>query len=283
MSKVTVMLVLLRKNNVIATTLALSVLGILLFGAVSYVTAISRGYATNDAGLASGMVAALSESGDSQVERADQSSGKRIVGVVTTIDASSVTVASGSSQVLIESEGDVLAYVSDIAGPVKKGDLLTLSAFKGVLMKGSENSGGVIIGVAAQDSQSVDESNSSEYVYTEGTVSKSTQIVKLTINLNKQGTNAGRTLDPSPLSKIGESVTGKQVSDIRVLAALIIFILVLIAEGGIIYGAVTSAVTALGRNPLARKMIRREMLRIIMVAIGVLGVGLAAVYGILWY
>lgn len=277
------MLVLFRKNNYVAITLALTVLGILLFGAASYVAAISRGYATNDVGLASGMVAALSESGDSQVERADQSSGKRIVGVVTTIDASSVTVASGSSQVLIESEGDVLAYVSDIAGPVKKGDLLTLSAFKGVLMKGSENSGGVIIGVAAQDSQSVDESNSSEYVYTEGNVSKSTQIVKLTINLNKQGTNAGRTLDPSPLSKIGESVTGKQVSDIRVLAALIIFILVLIAEGGIIYGAVTSAVTALGRNPLARKMIRREMLRIIMVAIGVLGVGLAAVYGILWY
>lgn len=277
------MLTLIRKDRFVAIVLALAMLGIFLVSAGAYVAAIARGYATDDAGLTAGMVAALSESGDSAVERADQSSGKRIVGVVTTTDASSVTVASEDSQVLIESEGDVQAYVSDIAGAVNKGDLLMISAFKGVLMKGSDTATGTILGVAAQDSSSVAESDITRYMYSEDGTTKTTQIVKLKINLNKQGANAGRTVDPSPLSKIGESVTGKQVSDIRVLAALIIFILVLIAEGGIIYGAVTSAVTALGRNPMARKMIRREMLRIIIVAVGVLGVGLAAVYGILWY
>lgn len=277
------MLTVVKKNRYIAAVLALSMLSVFVFGCTSLVHAIARGYATNDTSLTTGMVAALSESGDSEVERADQTSGKRIVGVVTTVDASSVTVASESSKVLIESEGDVTAYVSDVAGEIKKGDLLMLSAFKGMLMKGSETSSGTIVGVAAQDSASVGDDEAIRYAYTEAGSSKSTRIVKLKINLNKQGANAGRTVDPSPLSKIGESVTGKQVSDIRVLAALIIFILVLIAEGGIIYGAVTSAVTALGRNPLARKMIRREMFRIILVAIGVLAVGLAAVYGILWY
>lgn len=276
-------LVIYRKSHSAIAILACLLLGILLIWSVGHVAAIARGYATNDASLTVGMVAALSESGDSEVQRADQSSGKRIVGVVTTIDDSSVTVASEKSQVLIESEGDVQAYVSDISGSVKKGDLLMLSPFKGVLMRGSETASGTIVGVAAQDTLSVDTKDAIRYAYKEDGAEKSTEIVKIKINLNKQGANAGQTTEPSPLSKIGESVTGKRVSDIRVVAALIIFILVLIAEGGIIYGAVTSAITALGRNPLARKMIRREMIRIIIVAIGVLCVGLAAVYGILWY
>lgn len=277
------MLTVFKKNTYAMAVLALFMLGVFFVSLGLHVSAIARGYSTTDEGLNAGMVAALSETGDSEVERADQTSGKRVVGVVTTLDASSVTVASGSSKVLIESEGEVMAYVSDISGSVKKGDLLMLSSLRGILMKGSETASGTIIGVAGQDSESVSEDEVTKYDYSEGGSNKSARIVKIKINLNKQGANGGQTLDPSALSKIGESITGKQVSDIRVLAALIIFILVMIAEGGIIYGAVTSAITALGRNPLARKMIRREMMRVIFVAIGVLGVGLAAVYGVLWY
>lgn len=247
----------------------------------SQVQAIARGYSTSDESLSPGMVAALSNSGDSEVERADQSSGKRVVGVVTTFDGSSVTLASGSSKVLVESEGDILAYVSDIGGEIKRGDLLAVSSFKGILMKSSGT--GAVLGVALEDSSSVAEENVTNYAYKENGASKTTRIFKIKINLNKQSAATSAQVGPSALSKIGESITGKQVSDIRVLAALIIFVLVMIAEGGIIYGAVTSAITALGRNPLARKMIRREMTRVIIVAIGVLGIGLGAVYGVLWY
>jgi hypothetical protein len=48
------------------------------------------------------------------------------------------------------------------------------------------------------------------------------------------------------------------------------------------YGAISSAITALGRNPLARSAIRREMIRILFVAIIVFLIGLGAIYGILW-
>lgn len=262
---------------------ALLTCAVLFVAGISQVSAIARGYPTNDKGLGTGMVAALSEEGDSGVERADQNNSKRIVGVVTTSDSSSVTLASGTSQVLVESEGDVEAYVSDISGDIKRGDLLALSSFKGILMKAKEGHVGTVIGVAAEDSDSVGQEDATHYSYLESGVNKSTSIVKIRINLNKQASVAGAQAAPSALSKIGESVTGKQVSDIRVLAALIIFILVMIAEGGIIYGAVTSAITALGRNPLARKTIRREMTRVIVVAIGVLALGLGAVYGVLWY
>ncbi len=66
------------------------------------------------------------------------------------------------------------------------------------------------------------------------------------------------------------------------LVALIIFVIVLIAECSIIYGSVSSALTAFGRNPLAKKTIRSEMLRIIFVALGVLIIGMISVLAVLW-
>ncbi len=255
---------------------------VVLGAGISQVAAIARGYTTNDEGLSAGMVAALSESGDSGVQRADQNNTKRIVGVVTTFEGSSVTLASGDSKVLVESEGNVDAYISSIGGKVTKGDLLVLSPFKVILMKAANGTAATVVGIAAEDSDPANSDNPTHYTYLENDESKTTDIAKIKINLNKQGDSTSAS-SPSPLSKIGESVTGKQVSDIRVLAALVIFVLVMIAEGGIIYGAVTSAVTALGRNPMARKIIRREMTRVIIVAIVVLSLGLGAVYGVLWY
>jgi uncharacterized protein (UPF0333 family) len=261
------------------TTLILSV--VMIVAAASQVGAIARGYTSNDDDLTAGMVAATSESGSSGVERANQNNTERIVGIVTTLEESSVTLASGNSKVFVESEGEISAYVSDIAGKVKRGDLLSLSSFKGILMKAT-NGEGAVIGTAAEDSGSNNTNDPIHYTYLDSGKSKTTEVVKIKINLNKQLLGS-QTADQSPLSKIGESVTGKQLSDIRVLAALTIFVLVMIAEGGIIYGAVTSAITALGRNPMARKIIRREMTRVIIVAIGVLSLGLGAVYGVLWY
>ena len=274
------MVVWFQRKVYITATISLLIAGLFFLGA--QVGALARGYTTNDDSLSAGMVAALSDSGDSEVERASQVSGKRIIGIVTTFDGSSVTLASGSSKVLVESEGEVSAYVSDISGEIRRGDLLTLSSFRGILMRAS-NSSGSIIAVASEDSSSVAEDDTTNYSYTENGVSKVTHIVKIRVNLNKQSVASASQANPSALSQIGESLTGKKVSDIRVLAALVIFVLVMIAEGGIIYGAVTSAITAMGRNPLARKMIGREMTRVIIVAIGVLGIGLGAVYGILWY
>lgn len=272
------MLAIRKTTNLIVMSLLVLAVGMF---ASNHVSAIARGYTSSDEGLAAGMVAVLSASGGSEVERADQTNLKRIVGIVTTSETSTLTLASSESKVLVESEGEVNAYISDINGTVKKGDALTLSSFKGIMMK-SVGSGGTVLAVAAEDSYETGV-ESTEYNYIENGSNKTTKITKIKVNLNKQALSASQESDPTTLAKIGESLTGKQVSDIRVFAALIIFILVLIAEGGIIYGAVTSAITALGRNPMARKMIRREMIRVIIIAVGVLFIGLGAVYGVLWY
>ncbi len=240
--------------------------------------AIGRGYTTDDKGLQTGMVAALSTEGSSKVERASQTNSQRVVGVVTTFDSSSVTVASGTAKVLVETEGEVDAYIGDMGGSVTQGSLLVLSSVKGVLMKAPTGTAGTTIGIAAGDFNTAEHST---YTIDENGKPKDVQIYKLKINLNHQGNNSGST-ENSTLSNIGRAIVGKNVGETRVVVALILFTIVLIAEGGIIYGAISASITALGRNPLARKVIRQEMTRVILVALMVLLFGLGAVYGVLW-
>ena len=244
------------------------------------VNAIARGYTSDDTALQTGMVVALSNEGSSKVERATQTNTDRVVGIVTTYDNASVTVASENSRILVESEGEVQAYVNDLSGAVKQGDLLVLSPLKGVLMKGSDNTGARVIGIAAETV--TPETEGSVYILDQGDA-KNTTIAKIKVNINRLGsTNGAAQQDESALAKLGQSIVGKDVGEIRVLIALILFVIVLIAEGGIIYGAVSSSIIALGRNPMARQIIRREMIQVVLVALGVLFAGLGAVYAVLW-
>lgn len=255
---------------------AMALLFIASFSGIA--AAIARGYSTEDIGLQTGMVVSLSAEGnDDKVERATQEASSRAVGVITTIENSLVSVSSGTGKVLVESEGQVDTYVSDINGAVKKGDLLVLSPLKGILMRGDEQSPAKIIGIAAQDI-----TETSAYQFQDGGATKDTKIAKIKIDLSYLGASSGANPADSALARLGRAIVGKDVGEIRVLIALIVFLIVLIAEGGILYGAISSAITALGRNPLARKIIRAELLRVVLVAVSVLLVGLGSVYAILW-
>jgi hypothetical protein len=276
-----------KQNSVSRRSVLL--LSFIVFGLVALVGirtvsvgAIARGYTSADAGLKVGMVAALtndSSVGESQVERATQENTRQIIGVVTNVDDSLVTVASSSAKVLIETEGEVSAYVSDMGGEVTKGSLLAVSPVKGVLMKVSQDSGFSVVGVASEEAAT--KTDSIFYEIEDGGSKETVKITKIMINLNRAGSGNGNSVDSS-LARLGKAIVGKEVSEIRVVLALILFLIVLLAEGAIMYGAVSSAITALGRNPLARNAIRREMVRILFVAIIVFLIGLGAIYGILW-
>ncbi len=260
---------------------AVIVLFLILFSITSNasVFAIARGYASSDPGLQTGMVVALSleKSTNSSVERASPNNSSQIVGVVTTVENSLVSVSSGNNSVLVESEGQVQAYVSDINGAIVKGDLLVLSPLKGILMKKKGGISTAVLGIVTEAP-----TETSIYSYQNGNRSTATKIAKTKINLNNQSvSNEVSSKTDSTLAKIGKTISGKDISEIRVLAALILFVIVLIAEGAIIYGAISSAITSLGRNPLGRIIINQELIKVIVVALIVMLVGLGAVYGVL--
>lgn len=268
------------KQVIIARTYVLSALFFILIGLhTSAAAAIAHGYTTQDTGLQIGMVVSLSTDGSNdRVERATQEKDSHVIGVATTADNSLITVGSGTAQVLVETQGQVDVYISDINGGVNKGDLLVLSPLKGILMKAEEGSQAKIIGIAAATP-----GETTSYDYMDGSQTKQTNIAKIPVDLNYLGADSGNGAQSqdSTLERLGRKIAGKDIGEIRVLIALVIFVIVLVAEGGILYGAISSAVTALGRNPLARTIIRSELLRVILVALGVLLVGLAAVYAIL--
>jgi hypothetical protein len=248
-------------------------------------SAISRGYASDDPNLQPGMVAALSDksTADSpKAKRASQEDGDRIIGVTTTPEKELLTIASGDQQqVYVQITGEVDAFVSDINGTVKNGDLLTISPILGVLMKADANPK-LILGIALED---FDESAAETKSITDNDDAKlDIKVVKTRLNLDRKATaNEGGISGDSSLQRLGQSVTGKHdVNEVQVIAALIIFLMVLVAEGTIMYGSVSSSIAALGRNPLARKIILKELSRVVMITFGVLAVGLLAVYGILW-
>ncbi len=243
-------------------------------------SAIARGYTSSDKGLQVGMVVSLvGQTDDSkQVERASQTDQDKIVGVVTS-GGVGISVASQGTDVLVTTEGDVTVYVSDLNGSVTEGDLLVLSPLRGILMKAPDSGGGIIVGIAVE---ALKEGSSLPYpLENTNNGARETNVGSIKANLNRLGTAAGSE-KKSFLQELGRSVVGRDVSSVRVLIALVLFVAVLIVEGSIIYGAVSSAVTALGRNPMAQKVIKRQLLQISVVAVSVLMLGLSAVYGILW-
>jgi hypothetical protein len=245
------------------------------------VSALARGYATSDTGLREGMIVSViaEESSDTRsVERATIDNGNKVIGVAVNVDENLLTTGASGQQVYIQTDGEAQAFVSDINGAPKKGDLLAVSPLKGILVKSDTNTS-TVVGTALEDfdetvaiTQEVDRNNSPEEV----------KIDKLRVNLDLKGIEQGKTDVDSSLERLGRSIVGREVGEIRVVVALVIFLVVLVAEGGIIYGAISSAITSLGRNPMARKIIVREMIRVVVIAVSVLGFGLASIYAILW-
>ncbi len=268
-------------DSKLARTIGLLVGVIFIFCSAPTLAAITRGYNTDDAQLRPGMVVALSQSSTSEnpkVEAASLDQIERIIGVATTIDESLVTISSGDKESYVESEGEVNAYVSDLDGDIKYGDLLTLSPIKGVLAKASSSR--PIVAIALED---FSKETAETYRIQENSGNKDVLVQRLRVNLDRQAFASLDSLENnSVLTELGRALIGKEVGEIQVVIALIIFFIVLVAEGTILYGAISSAISSLGRNPLAKNIIRRELVRVLFVAIAVLALGVAAIYAVLW-
>lgn len=267
-----------RKLFFLSAALAYMVTAVALYPAA----AAASGYFTDDSGLIPGMVVAISESStpeEPKVERAALDKESKVIGVSTTSDSQLVTVGSGMTKVFVQTTGEATVFVTDLNGLVKNGDLLAPSPLLGILMKADESTA-PIVGIAIED---FDESAAETQYIQENGKQKETKIAKVRINLDhKAASNQQASATDSSLERLGRAIVGKDVGEIQVVAALVVFLVVLVAEGGIIYGAISSAITALGRNPMARKIIRSEMIRVVGVAIIVLAIGLGAIYAILW-
>lgn len=252
----------------------------LLVSTVALAQGYSRGYQTDDAGLRPGMVVAINTTNTHDepfVERATRELVDRAIGVTTNVEDNLVTLASGEQSVYVQTTGTANVFVTDVNGVVAEGDQLTISPLKGVLMRG--NDADPVVARALEDFPSdpakLEPVSLDNDQITAGMASMSVSLDSALV--------ANQPLQPSPsaLQRLGRSIVGRDVGELQVIVALIIFFIVLVSEGSIIYGAVSSGIISIGRNPLAKGAIKHELIRIFALALIVLLIGLGAIYLIL--
>jgi hypothetical protein len=260
----------------------LTVAGLLVFAGHSSAVALTNGYFTNDTEIKTGMTISLSDDGTSEkslVERARISQPDKIIGVAVRLQDALLTVASTNSQVYVATSGEVQAYVIDINGSIKKGDSLAISPVRGLLMKANTTSTGVI-GVALEDFNAT--TGETIQVNEDGSGTQSAQLGQIKINIDPRVAHGAPVEGQSYFERLGRSFTSKDVTEVQILAAFVIFLVLLVVEGGLMYGAIASTITSLGRNPYSKRLIYIAFLRSIGLACLVLLLGLGAMYLVLW-
>ena len=262
------------------------VTGLTLFALVAVggpigAAALTSGYFTNDTQIKIGMTVSLSDDSTAErslVERASISNPDKIIGVVVSLEDSLLTVTSEDSQVYVSTTGEVNAYVLDINGEIKQGDSVTISPVRGILMKASETSASVT-GIALEDFDSA-EAETIEVDNEDG--NQTAKLEQIKINIDPRVARGAPVEGQSYFERLGRVFTSKEVSEVQVLAAFVIFLVLLVVEGGLMYGAIASTITALGRNPYSKRLIYIAFLRSLGLACLVLLVGLGAMYMVIW-
>lgn len=248
------------------------------------VKSLAQGYGAADDTLQKGMVVKLqsnSQAGLAVVEKARYAEADKVIGVIVDLTDGLATEAPAGSQVYVEQSGPAQALVSSLNGKVKKGDLLTLSTLDGILMRSADQSV-TTIGTALADFtdeavQTVDVKDSN------GNSQKvEVSLLDISVNILPPSSVAISQNSNNLLDRLSSGLVGREINGLRVLAALAIFATLLVIEGEIIYGTVTSSIAAVGRNPLARGLIGRESLKSASVGIVVLIIGTAAISVLLW-
>lgn len=255
---------------------------LILLPVTTFAANISTKVQINDTTVVSGVAVAYTvetANGVRVVERTQLDSAPKFAGILTTKTSNLVELNNGGGNVFITTTGDVTALVSDVNGPVKKGDYVTTSKISGVLMKSDVNSP-IVVGQALVDYST--EGQEGIVVQDDSGKKYDAHVKSLNISLDVQGQSAiNDATSSTALQSIGYAITGRTLSNWQIISSFVIILLLIVLEGSIIYAAVYSSIRALGRNPLAHSAIYRQLFQVILVVISVLLFGVAVIYAII--
>ncbi|HTH71801.1 MAG TPA: hypothetical protein VL737_00365 [Candidatus Pristimantibacillus sp.] len=189
-----------------------------------------------------------------------------------------VVISTSEKEVQVVIGGTTNVLVSDINGTVRAGDKIAASPINGVGMKATTDS--QVIGMAQTDfdSSKADTQTVTDKKGKNHTVRIGYLPLQVGIALYRAPSSD---FVPPFIQNIANSVAGRPVSLIRLLVCSVLLLIGLVTAVVLVYGAVRSAMTSLGRNPLAAGAIRKSMYQIVGVALTVLGCSLVACYVIL--
>ena len=274
----------MAKHKRILAAIALLILVLLPFGIARFAgaQAVVQSYGS-DSSLTPGMIVQLDAKDPSKVDRATQSTIDRVHGVVVAANATPVSLQTNTTtqQYYIATNGPYQVLVSDQAGPISKGDYITVSSLAGVGMKAT-SAQTVVLGKALNNFDgSTNVQGTSTLTLNGGK--------KTTVHLGQVGIDISLSHNPlyqqstksallDAVQRFAQTVAHKPVSLTHIYMSIAVLLVSVVISATLLFSGVRASVTAMGRNPLARSHILRGMLQVIFTSLIIFLVGVFAVY-----
>lgn len=238
---------------------------------------IAQGFKTTETNLTPGALMSLKQDESGTVELANTSRVEHLVGVVA--DKSLVEFAGGSSEVKVVTSGVSLALVSDLNGDIQTGDRITAAPIDGIGMKAASST--QVVGVAQADFSSL---KTTTHTITDRDGNQQTvKIGQLPIQVDVAYYAVDDTASflPPFFQNLANTIAGRQVSAIRVIIAALALLLAFVCIAVLLYSAVKSSITSIGRNPLSEVAVRKSLFEVGLTVTGILLLTLITIYLIL--
>ena len=258
---------------------ALFIMSLLLPVAAFALTPISQSYATSQK-LSLGSLVSLEKNSSDRVEAANTGNVDGLIGVVISSDSSLLSLSnSQDNQAQVATSGTLPVLVSTISGPIAKGDHITASPISGVGMKAGGNVR--VIGIAQGE---LTDSNGTKQTYKDKDGKEQSVTlgqIPVLVNVSYFFKEPDKTLIPSTIQNIANSLAGKPVSTLPIIISAAIFIVMLIVVSSITYSMIRSSIISVGRNPMSQSAIYRDLIQLSGIVLVILAVGLISIYLVL--
>lgn len=244
-------------------------IGLLISKGVLGAETVVQGYQSKGV-LQPGWVVALDKSASQTVQTSPANDTTKMYGVVVDPSDAPITLAQPNHQVYVATSGVYSVLVSTERGAIKAGDYLTMSSVDGIAAKATAEQA-MVLG-RAQNSF-----DGKSGVITSNDTSAIGR-VRVNIDIQKNPISNVTKAVPSFLSKLGNSIAGKEVTVARIYSALLIFLIAAVCSVTVLWAGVRNSLVALGRNPLSKRTIFGGMYKVIFAGLGIFIIGLAGVY-----
>ncbi|MBA3757470.1 hypothetical protein H0X09_01230 [Candidatus Saccharibacteria bacterium] len=249
--------------------------GLLFMGGIPnpvvYADTIVRAFNSKDS-LQPGWVVAVDKDQANTVEAAPANDPSRIYGVV--IDPSRAPVTLQPEQglkVYVATSGSYQVLVTTQNGSINPGDYISISSTNGIAAKATSEQSYVL-------GQALEKFDGDNNVISAGEEGDAIGRVTVSIVPGKNPLVKSAVAVPAPLRRAGEAIAGKNVTPLRIYAALAVFTVTALIAVSILWIGVRSGMISIGRNPLSRHSIIQGLMQVVIVAVLVFAVGIFGVY-----
>lgn len=222
--------------------------------------------------LQPGWIVSVDKNKSSTVEVAPAGDPRRIYGVV--IDPSKAPLTLQPQQglkVFVATSGTYPVLVTTQNGPINPGDYISMSATNGIGAKATTGQAYIL-------GQALERFDGNNNVITAGKDGAAIGRINVSIAPDRNPLIKSAVAVPEPLRRAGEAIAGKNVTPLRIYAALAMFLATTLISASVLWVGVRSGMISIGRNPLSRHSIIRGLLQVIAVAVLVFICGVFAVY-----